>query len=77
MSLLTQNKIASLKAHSTATIIFLVMFSSVVAHAQKRELTQAEAVKAAEQFISQNGYTNLPSNKGKLSHETIEMGIQR
>ena len=35
-------------------------------------MTQAEAVALAEQFIAQNGYTDLPPDKTKLSYENIE-----
>jgi hypothetical protein len=44
----------------------------VAAYSQKRQLTQAEAVALAEQFIAQNGYTDLAPDKTKLSYETIE-----
>ena len=54
-----------------ATILLLHLV--VVAQSQKRRpLTQAEAVALAEQFIEQNGYTDLPPDKTKLSYETIE-----
>ena len=51
----------------------LLLLVSVVAHPQKRRLTQSEAVALAEQFIAQNGYTDLPPDKTKLSYETIEL----
>jgi hypothetical protein len=35
-------------------------------------LTESEAVALAEQFIAQNGYTDLPPDKNKLFYETIE-----
>lgn len=50
----------------------LLLLVSVVAYPQKRRLTQSEAVALAEQFIAQNGYTDLPPDKTKLSYETIE-----
>ena len=53
--------------------ILLLQLVAVVAQSQKRgTLTQSEAVALAEQFIAQNGYTDLPPDKTKLSHETIE-----
>ena len=55
----------------SATILLLLL-AVVVAHSQKRRLTQSEAVALAEQFIVQNGYTDLPPDKTKLSYETIE-----
>jgi len=59
------------KARIISETIFLFVLC-VGAHAQKRELTQAEAVALAEQFVAQNGYTDLPPDKTKLSYETIE-----
>lgn len=50
----------------------LLLLVTVVAHPQKRRLTQSEAVALAEQFIAQNGYTDLPPDKTKISYETIE-----
>jgi len=53
--------------------ILLLQLVAVVAQSQKRgTLTQSEAVALAEQFIAQNGYTDLPPDKTKLTHETIE-----
>ena len=51
---------------------WLLLLICLVAHSQKRRLTQSEAVALAEQFIAQNGYTDLPPDKTKLSYETIE-----
>jgi CubicO group peptidase (beta-lactamase class C family) len=44
----------------------------LVAQVQKGPLTESEAVALAERFIAENGYTDLPPDKTKLSHETIE-----
>jgi len=55
----------------SATILLLLLVAGV-AYSQKRRLTQAEAVAFAEQFIAQNGYSDLPPDKTKLSCETIE-----
>jgi hypothetical protein len=53
--------------------ILLIQLVAIVAHSQKRgPLTQSQAVELAERFIAQNGYTDLPPDKRKLSHETIE-----
>jgi len=35
-------------------------------------LTQSEAVELAERFIAENGYTDLPPDKTKLSPQTSE-----
>lgn len=39
---------------------------------RKTELTKEEAIKRAEQFIVDNGYTNLPANNSKLSFELFD-----
>jgi hypothetical protein len=36
-------------------------------------LTKDQAIKLAEQFIVDNGYTNLPADKSKLSYELFDM----
>jgi hypothetical protein len=40
----------------------------------KKQLTEADAIRLAERFIVQNGYTDLPAmkDKTKLSHESID-----
>ena len=37
-------------------------------------VTEAQAIEAAENFIARNGYTDLPPDKEKLAHESIEWG---
>jgi hypothetical protein len=54
---------------ATVSLVFLI---ATVAHSQERSLTEAQAIRFAEQFIAQNGYTDLPPDKAKLAHETIE-----
>ena len=46
-----------------------------VAHQEQpsEESPEARAVRTAEEFIIQNGYTDLPPAKDKLSYETVEM----
>ena len=53
-----------------ATICLLVL--CVAAHSQKHRLTESEAIALAEQFVAQNGYTDVPPDKTKLSYATIE-----
>jgi len=36
------------------------------------ELPEAKAVRIAEEFVAQNGYTDLPADKDKIAHETVE-----
>ena len=38
----------------------------------KTESPEEKAVRIAEKFVKQNGYTDLPADKNNLSHETIE-----
>ncbi len=52
--------------------ILLMLLVVVVAQSQKGPLTESEAVALAEKFIVQNGYTDLPPDKTKLSYESIE-----
>lgn len=66
MFLLSRNKARTI----AVTISVLALY--VAAHSQKRQLTQAEAVALGEQFIAQNGYTDLAPDKTKLSYENIE-----
>ena len=66
MFLLSRNNARTI----AATISLLAL--CVAAHSQKRQLSQAEAVALAEQFVAQNGYTDLAPDKTKLSSETIE-----
>ena len=62
-----------LSLHLRTSILILLLSSvAVVGYSQKRGLTQRQAVALAEQFIAQNGYTDLPPDKTKLSYETIE-----
>jgi hypothetical protein len=56
----------------TGVLIVLLFSVAVVGYSQKRQLTARQAVALAEQFIAQNGYTDLPPDKTKLSYETIE-----
>lgn len=36
------------------------------------ELPETKAIRTAEEFLAQNGYTDLPADKTKISHETVE-----
>ncbi len=38
----------------------------------KDESPEAKAVRTAEEFIARNGYTDLPPERDRLSHETVE-----
>lgn len=38
------------------------------------ELPEAKAIRIAEEFVAQNGYTNLPVDKDKIVYETVEFG---
>jgi hypothetical protein len=54
-------------------VSLLLLFSAtLVLPAQKQELSEGEAVRSAEQFIAQNGYTSLPPDRSRTVYETIE-----
>ena len=65
-----ERKGVKLAARILAT--FLLLQLGLVAQLQKGPLTESEAVALAERFIAENGYTDLPPDRTKLSHETIE-----
>jgi hypothetical protein len=52
--------------------VLLLFSAAVVLPAQKQELSEKEAIRLAEQFVAQNGYTDLRADKSKLTYETIE-----
>jgi hypothetical protein len=55
-----------------AAVTILLLLLPVGFYAQEKKLNEAEAVRLAEQFIAQNGYTDLPPDKSKLAYESIE-----
>jgi len=55
-----------------AAVAILCSLSVFGSHAQEKKLSEADAIGLAEQFIAQNGYTDLPPDKGKLAYERIE-----
>ncbi len=58
-------------AHVRYLIVFVLVLLSGCVSAPKG-LTQAEAVRLAEIFIIENGYTDLPATRTKLSFESLE-----
>ena len=58
---------------TSVAMICLTLLSVVISNAQKRGLSEAEAIKLAERFIVQNGYTDLPPDKSKLANESFEL----
>jgi hypothetical protein len=59
----------NLRVLTVATLLLLCVVDS---QAQKSKLHEAQALRLAEQFIAQNGYTDLPPDKSRLAYETIE-----
>lgn len=58
---------------STLTILTIVLVWGLTsAFRPNDQLTKEQAVKLAEQFIIDNGYTNLPADKSKLSYELFD-----
>ena len=39
---------------------------------ERGETPEQKAVRLAEEFVARNGYTDLPADRGNLSHESIE-----
>jgi len=55
------------------TILMLVLIWTLISSFQIGDtLTQEQAIKLAEKFIIDNGYTSLPANKSKLSYELFD-----
>lgn len=54
------------------TFIVLVIIWISNSSFQKTNLTKEQAIKLAEQFIIDNGYTNLSANKDKLNYELFD-----
>lgn len=63
---------SGLNLKSFIAMILLLFLAAIGSHAQKRNLSEEEAIRLAEQFIAQNGYTDLPPDRSKLAYETIE-----
>jgi hypothetical protein len=61
-----------LNLKSFVASILLLSLTAVSSQAQKQKLSEAEAIRLAEQFIAQNGYTDLPPDRSELAYETIE-----
>ncbi len=59
----------NLKSFVTAILLLLAAGDS---HAQKQKLSNEEAIRLAEQFIAQNGYTDLPPDMDKLVYGVLE-----
>ena len=50
----------------------LLIWLLTVAFQTKEPITKEQAIKLAEQFIVDNGYTNLPADKSKISYELFD-----
>jgi hypothetical protein len=62
-----------IKKTTLCSIIVLGVIWGLTSSFQKaNELTKTQAIEIAEQFIVDNGYTNLPGNKVKLSYEILD-----
>jgi carotenoid cleavage dioxygenase-like enzyme len=62
-----------IKKASLFTIIVLGIIWGFTSSFQKpNELTKQQAIKLAEQFIIDNGYTNFTTNKTKLNSELLD-----
>ncbi len=53
-------------------IVFGVLWIFTSSFQKTNELTKEQAIELAEQFIIDNGYTNLSANKTKLNYELLD-----
>jgi|TARA_B110000211_G_scaffold228090_1_gene283762 hypothetical protein len=60
------------KSSLLTIIVFGIIWGFTSSFKQTTELTKEQATELAEQFIIDNGYTNLPANKTKLSYELFD-----
>ena len=56
----------------TSILISFGFIFSLITAFNKRELSQEQAIKLAEQFIRDNGYTTFPADTSKLSYELFD-----
>jgi hypothetical protein len=61
----------SLKIILTVIVTGLA-WSLTFAFQSNNQVKEQQAIKLAEQFIADNGYTNFPANKSKLSYEMFD-----
>lgn len=67
------NKMKNIIKIFALTILSLVLVSGITAAFQiNNPLAKEQAIKLAEQFIIDNGYTNLSADKSKLSYELFD-----
>lgn len=59
----------NLKVFVVVSLVFILFANS---YSQRKSLSKAEAIRLAEIFIVQNGYTDLPPDKSKIAFESIE-----
>jgi DUF4097 and DUF4098 domain-containing protein YvlB len=57
----------------TLTILSIALIGGLTsAFKTNEQMTKEQAIKLAEQFIINNGYTSLPADKSKLSYELFD-----
>ena len=58
---------------SILTVISLGLVCAMTSSFHRKDpLTKDQAIELAEQFVADNGYTNLPAEKSKLSYELFD-----
>jgi len=67
------HKTMTMRIHAAIVFATLLGLSSSTAQ-ERKALTEAEAIRLAEQFVLENGYTDLPptQDRSKLSYESID-----
>lgn len=53
-------------------IVFGIIWGFTSSFQKSNELTREQSIELAQQFIIDNGYTNLPANKTKLKYELLD-----
>ena len=76
-TIITDNKIDTqiksiIKISSLTILSALLVCGLTSAFQTNNPLTKVQAVKLAEKFIIDNGYTDLPADKSKLSYELFD-----
>lgn len=65
-----------LNSSSLTILAFLLILVLISAFRTNEPLMKEQAIQRAEQFVRDNGYTNLPGDKSKMSFELMDDGDQ-
>lgn len=62
----------TMKVFTSSFLILISVWAPTSALPTGETLTQEQAIKLAEKFIIDNGYTSLPADKSKISYELLD-----